>query len=129
MCVLAVARQAHPDGRDRLDDPAHSLAAQQRRDRQGVREAQERYQAGDTATEPYLRRCGAALISRLRSDSSTSSLERARREGGRRGRGGGTGGRPKGVSIFDAYGATSERNLSRLISRERERERGKERKM
>lgn len=79
--VLAVARQAYPDGRDRLDDPANSLAAQQRRDRQGVREAQERYQAGDTAAESYLRRYDAALISRPRSDSSTSSLERARRGG------------------------------------------------
>ena len=64
MRVLAVARQAYTDGRDRLDDPAHSLAAQQRRDRQGVREAEERHQAGDTATESHLRRYDIVLISR-----------------------------------------------------------------
>lgn len=64
MRVLAVARQAYPDGRDRLDDPAYSLAAQQRRDRQGVREAEERHQTGDTATESHLRRYDVALISR-----------------------------------------------------------------
>ena len=69
MRVLVVARQTNPNGRDRLDDPEDSFAEEQRRDRQGVREAEERHQAGDTVTESHLKLWVKALKPRQRSDA------------------------------------------------------------
>lgn len=46
LCLLAVSRQAHPDGRNRLDHPAHTVATIQRWSGQGIRETQIRHSTG-----------------------------------------------------------------------------------
>lgn len=49
--MLAGPVQAHPDGRDRLDDIAHSVAAQQRRGGQRVCQTQVGDPAGESAAQ------------------------------------------------------------------------------
>jgi hypothetical protein len=53
--VLAGAGQAHPDGRDGMDDPAHPVAARQRRGGQGVCQTQVGHSAGRAGRERALK--------------------------------------------------------------------------